>query len=281
MEKILVTTDQSSNSKSAIRYAAKLAKLRHAELVILQVYHLLKPFKWSDAAFEKYADEFKQKTTAELNAFVKDVCRTADQPAVRYQIALHDNFDTVDGIIEYSAAHNCKYICISTRGAGAFKKIFGTNTSKLINRSETPVLCIPSAYRTKPIKHVLYASDMTDYERELLQVVEFARPVKATVELLHVFYPYEFLGDKALTEASLKKKANYGISVHNLKRDVTNALLDDIGAAVKASKPSLLVLFTHQARPLFERLLFPGNAEEYSFYGNIPLLTFNKSPVIN
>jgi hypothetical protein len=61
MEKILVTTDQSTNSKSAIRFGIKLAKQREAELIILHIYHLLKPFKWSKQAFEEYADNFRKK----------------------------------------------------------------------------------------------------------------------------------------------------------------------------------------------------------------------------
>lgn len=61
MEKILVTTDQSVNSKAAIRFAIKLASQRKAQLTILHVYHLLKPFKWTDHAFAAYTTEFRKK----------------------------------------------------------------------------------------------------------------------------------------------------------------------------------------------------------------------------
>ncbi len=276
MEKILVTTDQSANSKAAIRFAIKLAKQRKAELIILHIYHLLKPFKWGDHAFMEYTDRFRKKTEEEMSAFIAGIYHDIDEAEIRYQLVLVSNIDVVDGILDYANRHHCTYICISTRGAGALTKIFGTHTAKLITRSAVPVLCIPSTYRLKELKHILYASDMTDYENELKKVVDFARPVHASVELVHISYPYEFVFDRKLMEATLKKKADYDVGIVNRKRDITQALLEDIEDAINASKPSLLVLFTHQSRSLFEKLLFPSNAADYSFYGKIPLLTFNK-----
>ena len=278
MEKILVTTDQSDNSKAAIRYAIKLAEARNAELIVLHVYHLLKPFKWSDHQYEQYTQTFKDKTIAELSAFIKAVYDAMHEPKINYKLALYDHMDVTDGITEYARAHQCSYICISTRGAGAVEKLFGTHTSGLISRSEVPVLCIPSTCHLKDLNHILYATDMTDYKNELEKIVDFARPLHASVEMMHVSYLYEFVFDKQLMEASLKKQVNYAVSIHNRKRDITNALLEDIDAAVKLSRPSLLVLFTHHSRSVFDKLLFDSNAEKYSFYGKVPLLTFNKRP---
>jgi hypothetical protein len=190
---------------------------------------------------------------------------------------LVSNIDVTDGIMDYAVKHACEYICISTRGAGAVTKIFGTHTAKLITNSRIPVLSIPSSYHLKELKHILYASDLTDYENELKKVVNFARPMHASVQMMHISYPYEFTFDKELMEATLQKKTDYKVSLLNRKRDITNALLEDIDDAVKFSNPSLLVLFTHQSRSMFEKLFFPSNAEEYSFYGKIPLLTFNKN----
>jgi nucleotide-binding universal stress UspA family protein len=277
MEKILVTTDQSANSKAAIRFAIKLAKQRKAELIIIHIYHLLKPFKWSDHAFAEYTDSFRKKTTEEMSAFIAGIYHDIHEDEIRYQLVLVSNVDVVDGIMDYANKHSCSYICISTRGAGALKKIFGTHTAKLISRSVVPILCIPSTYHLKEIKHILYASDMTDYENELKKVVDFARPIHASVEMMHISYPYEFAFDKELVAATLQKKTDYKVSILIPERNITHALLEDIDDAIRISKPSLLVLFTHQSKSMFEKLFFPSNAEEYSFYCKTPLLTFNKN----
>jgi nucleotide-binding universal stress UspA family protein len=276
MEKILVTTDQSTNSKAAIRFAIKLARQRKAELIILHVYHLLKPFKWSDHAFAAYTDTFRKKTVEELTAFIAGTYHEIHETEISYQLVLVSNIDVADGIMDYASKHNCSYICISTRGAGTLTKIFGTHTAKLISRSAAPVLGIPSSYHLKEIKHILYASDMTDYENELKKVVDFARPIHASIEMMHISYPYEFAFDKELVEAALQKKTDYKVSILTPERDITRTLLEDIDKALKLDKPSLLVLFTHQSRSMFEKLFLPSNAVDYSFYGKTPLLTFNK-----
>lgn len=276
MEKILVTTDQSVNSKAAIRFAIKLSKKRKAELVILHVYHLLKPFKWSEQAYMEYTDAFRKKATEELTSFIAGIYHDIHESEINYQLVLVSNIDVVDGITDYTNKHNCSYICISTRGAGNLTKIFGTHTAKLISSSEVPVLCVPSSYHLKELTHILYASDMTDYENELKKVIDFARPIQAKVAMMHVSYPYEFTYDRELAEATVQKKADYPVSLLTPERDITRTLLEDIDRAIKSDKPSLLVLFNHQSRSVFEKLFFPSNAEEYSFYGKIPLLTFNK-----
>ncbi|HEK19628.1 MAG TPA: universal stress protein [Bacteroidetes bacterium] len=277
MEKILVTTDQSVNSKPAIRFAIKLAKQRKAELIILHVYHLLKPFKWSEHAFAEYTDTFRKKTAEELTSFIAGIYHDIHESEINHQLVLVSNIDVVDGIMDYANKHNCSYICISTRGAGTLKKIFGTHTAKLISSSAVPVLCIPSSYHLKELTHILYASDMTDYENELKKVVDFARPIHASVAMMHISYPYELALDKELAEATLQEKADFKVRLLTPRRDISHTLLEDIEHAIKSDKPSVLVLFTHQSRSTFEKLFFPSNAEEYSFYGKIPLLTFNKT----
>ncbi|MCQ6958767.1 universal stress protein [Mucilaginibacter aquariorum] len=276
MEKILVTTDQSANSKAAIRFAIALAKQRKAQLTVLHVYHLLKPFKWTEQQFAAYTEEFCQKTTSELTAFVAKIYHELKEPDMDYQLVLVSNMDVVEGIITYASQQGYAYICISTRGAGAVRKLFGTHTAKLISSSPVPVISVPRGYRLTPVKEVLYAADMTDYEVELKKVADFARPLHATVSMVHISYPYELLWDKAVAEDTLRKKANYDINLLTPPRDLVNALMEDLELIIKKRKPSLLVLFTHQTRSLFDKLFLPSNAETYSFHGKIPMLTYKK-----
>src|SRR5690606_26805551 len=113
-------------------------------------------------------------------------------------------------------------------------------------------------------------------QNELKKVVEFARPLEASVTMMHITYPEEFLLDKEEAEATLQKAIDYKVSLLAPERDFTYTLMEEIENAIKLYKPSLLVLFTDQSRSMFEKLILSSNAEEYSFYGKIPLLTFNK-----
>ncbi|QHS56829.1 universal stress protein [Mucilaginibacter sp. 14171R-50] len=276
MEKILVTTDMSSNSKSAVRLAIKQAVARGAELDILYVYYLIKPFNWTPLAFDVYSAEYKKKTFKELSSFFKRILHEAGDPSVSYKLVLVSDINTTEGIISYALENNCSFICIATRGAGNIKKLFGTHTSKLIGKSPVPVLAVPSNYRLRPLHKILYASDITDYERELKQVVAFARPIGAMIRLLHIRQSYEFTLDPDIVSPSLKKRLNYDIDILTTEREVSNTLLDDIGTVLKKVKPDILVLFTRQHRSLTDKLISSSNAKNSSFESKIPLLTFPK-----
>lgn len=212
-----------------------------------------------------------------LTAFVAALFNTTEAPGVPYQMVLHSNIDVVDGIMEYADSHQCSYICISTRGAGRFKKLLGTHTSKLISHSTVPVLAVPSFYHLLELKHILYATDMTDYESELERVVAFAQPIGAIVDVIHIAYANEFQSDKQIINDFVKKKIHYPVNIIERERNIIHTLVEDIDAAVKACKPSLLALFTHQSRPLLDKILLPSNAKTYSFYSKVPLLTFSKT----
>lgn len=280
MEKIVATTDFSANSKAGIRYAMQLSRLRKADLTFLHVHQVLRASFWSDRQYRYYIDRSKETLMREFPGFIKGIYRSMSiTPPDNIQLAVHHNLDVVEGIVEYALREKASYICISTRGAGAVRKLLGTTAGKLIRTSPIPILCIPSTYRIKPVKNILYASDMTGYETELPDIIAFARPLNASVEMLHLSHPYELLIDKDLFKENLNKKAGYPVKLHYKSRDVEQSLMDEIKNAVNQSKPSVLAMFTHQDRSLFERLLLPGNANEYSSYAAIPLLSFPKSKV--
>jgi len=276
MEKIIATTDLSQNSRAGMRFAIKLAQSGNAAILFLHIHHVLRASMWSDQEYARYVQANKDSLMEELSSFVKGVYRSMKMAPLNYELAVHHNFDTVDGILEYAEKEKATYLCISTRGAGGLRKIFGTHTGKLIIKSKIPVLSVPSAYRMSPIRHVLYASDMTDYEAELTKVVAFAKPLKATVDMLHLSYPYEFIVDKELMEQTLAQKTGYKISLRYQSRDTIASLLQDLEKAINKTRPSVLVMFTNQQRDFFERLFMSSKAQEYALGAKIPLLSFNK-----
>lgn len=277
MERIVVTTDFSDNSKAGIMYAINLATARNAELVVLHIYSVLRAVFWSDAEYDYYKRRYKDVLEKELTEFIRPLQESMNLPLEHLKPDVYHNLEVVDGILEYASTHECSYICISTRGAGGLKKLFGTNTSNLIIHSKIPVLCVPHAYTYEEIKHVLYLTDMTDYETELSRVVAFATPLKSYIEMLHFYYSYEFVPDKEIMDQTLKKAYEYDVHVQYRARDTDKSMLEEINEVIKELKPSLIIMFTSQKKSFFEKILMLSNATTYSFYGEVPLLTFNKN----
>ncbi len=278
MEKIIVATDLSANSRAGIRFAIKTAEARNAELVFVYVYKVLRASFWTDEEYQAHIDRRGEVYQGELYQFIKGIYRTMRiDPPVALNVAVSHNLDAVEGIVDFAVRHNGAFIFTSTRGAGRVKKWFGTTASKLIQTSPIPIFCVPSAYKMKTVKSLLYASDMEQHEEELKRVVDFARALNARIEILHLHYHYEYLRNRSAFQESLNKKAGYTVQVHYKLRDVERSVLSQIKDAVNKAKPSILVFFTHQDRSFFERILLPGNAKEYVFETEIPILSFPKS----
>ena len=276
MEKILVTTDFSTNSKDGLRFAIQLASQHKFELTFFHSYYIMQPTSWSNATFAAYEKREAEKIQKNLNLFVNDVYKRMNVSPGKIKCVIRSSVLTDSNIREYAQENKFSFICISTRGAGKLKKIFGTNTSNLINHSTVPVIAVPHDYRTSKIKSILYASDLVNLENELKKVIDFAKPLKASVELLHFNSPAEIITDSKIIETAVKKFSKYDVKLHLENANPVNTLISNIESAIQKSKPSMLIMFTQQNRTIFEKIFLSSKSSEYSFNAKVPLLVFNK-----
>jgi nucleotide-binding universal stress UspA family protein len=277
MKKILIPTDFSVNSKAGIRFAIHWATRQKLELVFVNVLNVLRVAKWSDANFEKYAEEEKELCSTKLEKFIADAYRQMNVKVGKYSTVIIEGLGADISILDYcSETPGIDYICISTRGAGKFKKIFGTNTGNLITKSEIPVLAVPQHYKVAEVKSILYATDLRNYAPEIKKVVAFAQPFKTKIEVVHFTWPDEISFDEKTIEAALKKQFKYGLKLHFEKNDGVHSIIENLQNQIKIRKPSIVIMFTNQNRTFFQKIFLSSKAEELSFEAKVPLLVFNK-----
>ncbi len=276
MQQILVTTDLSDNSKAGIYFAIRYARQTGAGLIFIHIYQVLRATTWSEDQYQHFIERNRESMSEDLSAFIASTYRSLGEPLINYQTVVHHNLDTVAGIIQSARDYQCDYICISTRGAGMLKKLFGTNTGKLIINSGIPVLCIPSSWQPAPVTRILYASDMKNHEEELRHIVAFAQPLEAKVDMLHLYLHPELMAGKEEAAQQITEAAGYNVTLHYEQRNIDRSIVAEMDAAILKYKPDLLAMFTNQDRTFFERVFLSSNTEAYSFRTQIPLLTFNK-----
>lgn len=277
MKKIIVPTDFSVNSKSGVQFAIHWATQQKLELVFIHVLYVLRATRWSESYFEKYAAQEEAFCKIKFEKFISGIYRNMNVKPGRHSIIIVQGISPDVTIQDYCMRNSdIDYICISTRGAGKFKKIFGTNTGNLITKSPVPVLAVPKTYRISAIKNLLYTTDFRNYSEELKKVVDFASPFKATVEVLHFTWPNEIVFDEKTIEAAFKKKYKYGLKIRFEKNDAVQSLIENLQNQIKIIKPSVVIMFTNQQRTLFQKIFLSSKAEELSFEAKVPLLVFNK-----
>lgn len=276
MKKILVTTDFSSNSKAGMRFAIQMASQQECELTFFHSYYIMKPTSWGEKTFISYENHEARKIKAKLEKFVAAVYAGMGIIPGEINHVISSSFITEANIMKYAKDKDFDFICISRRGGGRVKKIFGTNTSNLILQSEVPVIAVPNTYRHIKIKSVLYATDLSDLEKEMKKVVEFANPLGAEIELLHLNYPSDIVFNSKVIEDIIHKfpKSHIKYSLENI--NLLYNLVVNLQAVIKKHKPSVLVMFTDQNQGFFQKLFLSSSTAEYSLNSSVPLLVYPK-----
>lgn len=276
MNRILVTTDFSINSKAGMRFAFQLAKQSGCEITFLHSIEILKPTSWSDKKFKEYANGEIEKNTNHLKKFVEDVVSELGIRPKPYKLEVIIGMNVSDLVMDHAKKLKADYICLSTRGAGAVQKLFGTHSSYLINHSPIPVIVVPEHYHTHPIKTVWYSCDMENVAAEVKVVENFATAIKGKVQLNH----YNYLLDDKLTktklEGILKKYKSAKTAIKLRKLNLDHSLVHTIENDIKNEHPSIVALFTKQNRNWFSRFFLGSNSAELSFATHTPLVVFRK-----
>ena len=277
MQRVLVTTDFSDESKAGLRFAIQLASQYKFDLTFFHSYHILTPTSWKKEKIEVYEKAETKKIQETLDRFVGKVYKRINRENEPIHCVIKNSVFPQVNITEYAAENNFDFICISTRGAGKFKRLLGTNTANLINSSHVPVIAVPYTYRRTKITNILYASDLLNLDKELTKVAAIAEPLQSKVELLHFAFPLEKFVDSKAIEMIATKLAKLDIKVNIKSVDFVHTLISNLTLAIKKAKPSMLIMFTEQNRTLFQKIFFSGKSAGYSFDAKVPLLVFNKS----
>lgn len=274
--KILVTTDLSANSKGGIRFALQLAQHYPCELTFFYAYHVKKP-SWNETTYLSYEESEQQQSYLRLEKFISEVAGDTNMAGFQLNYYVQESLFVPYHIIQYAQLHLFDFICISRRGAGWERRLFGSVSSALIKQSTIPVLVIPPGYRRKQLETVLYASDLANFEYELKTVLRFTDPFKLKVDILHFILPSDALDNKIeKVERTLAKLSGKSIKYHPEKYDLDVRLIKRLAEKVEEIHPSLLVMFTHQQRSLFERLFLGSNTSAFAALAKWPMLVFPK-----
>jgi nucleotide-binding universal stress UspA family protein len=276
MKKILVTTDFSPNSKAGLRFAIQLATQDKYNLTFFHSYEVKKPVGWSDKVFESFEKSDLARIEIKLRHFAESVYASLDIAPGDFECVAKSSYLTDTNIMQYAAQNGFSFICIGRRGRGRDRKLFGTNTFNLITKSAVPIIAVPDSYRPNKIKNILYASDLSNLEKEIKKVVEFSRPLGAEIELLHFKVPSDPSGDSLLIEKTIREFSDYNVNLHLENLDFTETLISNLDRIISKSKPSMMIMFTQQNKGFFEKLFASSTPARYSFQSKIPLLVFKK-----
>lgn len=275
-QKILVTTDYSTNSKAGIRFAIQLASQHSFSLIFFHVIELLIPAKWNDLKAKIHMDEEIRREQARLQRFVGDVYKESNTRPGRFECAVRYGAPVSRTIIDYAMERKVSFISIGTRGAGRVRRIIGTHTSAVIKQSSIPVFAVPKNYRRATVDHIMYASDFADIKNELKKVKRFAAVVNSKISVLHYDYFLQIKDAKAEFDQYSSDYESSNVKFYLQKFDWEESLAAHLRKVIRKFKPSVIALFTKQNRNWYQRIFFSSKSADVSYDTKKPILVFPK-----
>ena len=140
---ILCPIDFSNNSRAALRYAAMLARLSDAHLLVL---YINDPLLATAAATRPDAEAILNSTENDLRRFVSTAVSKPTPPIPATLLTVAGK--PAQEILKAAARHDCDLVVMGYRGAGrASRLLFGSTTEGVVRTSSIPVLAVPPARR--------------------------------------------------------------------------------------------------------------------------------------
>lgn len=185
MKTILVPTDFTKTAENALYYAIELAKKDNAKIILLHASHIYAPEYIIPMDILKNEYE-KENIKNELQA-KKELIKIAHTGNIECEYIDTDQ-EVINGIVKTIDEKKIDMVIMGTKGShNVLNELFGTNTSKLIQRSNVPVIAVPENYTSREIKKITYATAFYSTDiKAIKRIVEIARLYRAQVNILHV-----------------------------------------------------------------------------------------------
>lgn len=177
MKNLLVPTDFSEYSNSALEYAIYIAKIRKSTIHILSI------------VLSNHNGEF-EKAEAKISALKKDPKLTG------IAVETYVKLDGVicDKILECAEEIKADLILMGSHGSSTIAEILlGSNTEKVVRKSNFNVMTIKHSMIKEEIKTIAFASDFSRESNQIFGTIrDIADKFNANIHLLKINTPTHF-----------------------------------------------------------------------------------------
>lgn len=273
MKTILVPTDFSESAKNAINYAAELAKLSKAKLILFHAFHI--PAVPTDVPYVMPIGEIEKDNLEKLKKIKKNILH-------KYNDELNIDCETkfgfaVDEINEMIKGKKIDLVVMGMHGGGYLsEKLIGSITTSLIRKAKCPVLAINENVKFKKIKKIVLASDYSKIQNKSIMdpLKEFVNLFKSQLFILNVAPELEEVssGRKTVGGTTLKNSLE---SVNHSFHFIRNEnIVDGINEFADENKADLIVMIPHK-HSFLETIFEERNTKRMAFHTHIPLLALH------
>lgn len=214
MNRILVPVDFSPTSQMAFRYAVDIASRLNGSVIL---YHLFTPGKKSTIGeAENIKDYNEQKEKISLKRLQRLKKKVLSDNAEVPVSTLVGRIPVTDNILGFAEHNQIDLIVMGTQGASGLKKIIvGSVASKVMEKSNIPVLLIPEKFQWKLPENIVFTTSFNSADTRALPIVfEIAKLYRALVTFVNLLDPAD-----QHYETEQKKIELYAYSIQRIFND--------------------------------------------------------------
>ena len=279
MKKILVPTDFSKISITALEVATEIAKKSGAEITVLHVVEEATPSSynitgewqtnedWSDKLFTL---KLLEKAKGQLEKLVLDPRFSAVK--VIGELRLGNAYHGMRTII---TENKVDLVVMGTSGKSKLEEmIIGSNTERVVRHSKCPVLSVHKKPAKVDFKNIVYATAMHKDEEVFTKIIKRTQQLyNSTIHLLRVNTPGDFQRDYVVREYMEKFAKKQGLKNYTI--NIFNDITEEEGIIYFAETidADLIAMATH-GRTGFAHVMAGSIAEDVVGHAKRPVLTF-------
>lgn len=274
MIKILLPTDFSGNAYNAITYAVALFENEECIFYLLNTYT---PVLY-DTEYMLYSPSplslheiYRNKSLEGLEEVEMQINK--DLPNSKHQWELVSSFNMLSDEIKIQVKEKkIDLVVMGTQGAtGAKMILFGTHTVHAIQKTSCPLLAIPSGFKFKTLKNILFPTDydlkFTDTHLNFLKKL-----IEKQASTIHIVKVYFGIPLDTEQEKSKKFLDDYFKNIPHKFHDIEKSSVPEGIVEFQNKNPVDLLVMISNKHSFFENLLFRPVINEIGFQIKIPFL---------
>lgn len=273
MKTLLVPTDFSIPADSAINYAAHLAVLWDASLIL---YHSFIPFEsgfYLLSVSQKENLENEKKLMGRLATIQNNILKK--KPSLSISIHVDQGPEGIK-IIEFCKKKKVDLIIMGTNGASGLKEqLIGSFTAEVMTKATCPVLAIPNKYKFRIPKKITYATNYSKKDKKVLEaLLKFNEVFNASISLLHIDWGMTFFTADDDHEKYKKSIQNHFKDFefsfnHSAGKDITKTILEE----TLLDNTEMIVMNPLKRKGMWDQLFEKSVTKKMAYHIPFPLLT--------
>lgn len=283
MKKILFLTDFSKVAENAFIYALSVAEKLNAEIHILHVTHIIEakdeeeqnrvhPF----ATF--YNEQLEADERSDFKAEAEKLEKIAeDNNKLGIPVEFHFEKGYFKEIVDdYIDELGIEVVVMGTSGANTVdKKMFGSNTEKLMNHLEIPLLAIPADIAFSEVRNFTLAVMLNDDEYKIVNRLSESLQTFGGNKLQCV-YVAENATESEKAEAKIEQwKSNVNQTDISLKIVKNPDVIDGLNDFMNSNSTDVLCVI-HRQKSFLQRLFTTNYSKHLLQYSKTALLIYGR-----